>query len=100
MAQLEFFLGERRLFASELRDGRIRIGRVVTCDLSLPSETVSRVHCTIDGDRGTFVVADRSTHGTAVNDEKLTGPRTLVDGDVVAIGLYRARFTTRPPADP
>ncbi|MEQ1500796.1 MAG: sigma 54-interacting transcriptional regulator [Myxococcota bacterium] len=92
MAQIQFHESGRPLFVHVLRPGRTVIGRSDSCDLALPSDSVSRVHCVIDTRPDGFWVHDRSRHGTEVNGERIDA-RQLADGDDIAIGTYRARFT-------
>ena len=57
--------------------------------LTLPAGIagVSRVHCTLVRDEdGQSVVADQSTYGTFVNDEKVGGRVALRVGDVLRLG--------------
>ena len=69
------------------------IGRSDSCDLALPSESVSRVHCVIDARPDGWWVQDRSRHGTEVNDTKIDESRALSEKDEIAIGMYRATFS-------
>jgi two-component system response regulator HydG len=92
MAQLQFHESGRPLFVQPLRPGRTVIGRADSCDLALPSDSVSRVHCVVDGRADGWHVFDRSRHGTTVNGEKVSDGYRLADGDELTLGTYRARF--------
>jgi diguanylate cyclase (GGDEF)-like protein len=64
------------------------IGRGEGCDVVLDMDNVSRRHCEIrQVSGGTHVVEDlRSTNGTFINAEELTGPREMRNGDLVKVG--------------
>jgi DNA-binding winged helix-turn-helix (wHTH) protein len=67
-------------------------------DIDLP--TISRRHARIVIEDGAATIEDLgSKNGTWVGEERLTGPRTLSDGDVVRLGSARFSFcVARPPA--
>jgi predicted component of type VI protein secretion system len=67
-------------------------------DVDLP--TISRRHARIVIHDGAITIEDLgSKNGTWVDDERLTGPRTLSDGNVVCLGRVRLTvFLARPPA--
>src|SRR5688572_10338311 len=98
MAQLQFHEAGRPLFVFLLRPGRTVIGRADSCDLALPSDSVSRVHCVIEGRADGYWISDRSRHGTAVNGQRVDDSRRLDEGDDLGIGTYRAMFSTREEA--
>jgi hypothetical protein len=55
--------------------------------------TVSTRHAQIAPDRGTFVLTDLgSTNGTFVNNQKVTQPVRLSDGDLVRFGNTQIKF--------
>lgn len=92
MAQLQFHEAGRPLFVHVLRPGRTVIGRSDSCDLALPSESVSRIHCVLDGRTDGWFVQDRSRHGTEVNNARID-VHALQEKDEIAIGTYRATFS-------
>ncbi len=48
---------------------------------------VSRHHCAISPEDGNYIIRDvGSSNGTYLNNERLTQPQTLRDGDVIEIG--------------
>jgi transcriptional regulator with AAA-type ATPase domain len=91
MPTLHFQRGGHELFVHVLRSGRTLIGRSDRCDVALPSDAISRTHCTIDERPDGFWLVDRSRHGTPVDGE--TRPETLLrDGAVIQIGPWQALF--------
>jgi len=69
------------------------IGRSPHADWYLPDPRhhISSRHCEISYRDDTYLLIDRSTNGTFVNDaaERLTAPHVLRNGDQIAIGPYR-----------
>lgn len=67
-------------------------------DIDLP--TISRHHARIViGDDAITIEDLGSKNGTWVGDERLAGPRTLSDGNIVCLGSVRFTFRlARPPA--
>ncbi len=97
MPTLHFLRGNDELFVHVLRGGRTLIGRSDRCDIALPSDSISRTHCMIDQRPDGFYLVDRSRHGTLVNGEP-AHEQLLADGDVVAIGAWRARYDEKTSA--
>lgn|SRR5574341_22979 len=65
----------------------VTIGRDITNDIVINDPEVSRHHTRLVRTSGGYTVEDlRSTNGTFVNRQQLTGPRQLVDGDIVGMG--------------
>lgn len=92
------------------RHGAI-IGRSPHSDWSLPDPKnyISSSHCEIDYRGGAYLLFDKSTNGTYVNDAsmRLDGPHVLKDGDLITIGHYKIRVqaagglkSTPPPPTP
>jgi pSer/pThr/pTyr-binding forkhead associated (FHA) protein len=71
-----------------LSAGVTTLGRTTDNDVSFPDDAnVSRQHAEIESRNGDYVVIDlRSSNGTTVNGEKLTGERYLTPGDVIMLG--------------
>jgi len=69
------------------------IGRSPSADWTLPDPRnhISYTHCEIVYKNGSYILNDKSTNGTFVNNarERVKGPYTLVNGDELAIGHYR-----------
>lgn len=91
MPVLVFMEGERTLFRHRLQPGRTVVGRSDRCDVALPSEDVSRVHCVVERRGDVFWVSDRSRHGTRINGSQVQRAE-LSAGDQLGIGPYTARF--------
>ena len=79
--------------------------------LAIPDARVSRRHARITlAEVGNYMLEDLgSANGTYVNEEKIAGPYTLQDNDVIRIGSFRmtfrlpdlgATFDARPPVEP
>jgi type VI secretion system protein len=69
------------------------IGRSPHADWSLPDPKnyISSTHCEIDFRDGAYLLIDKSTNGTSINDapQRLAGVHPIQDGDVIVIGHYR-----------
>lgn len=66
------------------------IGRDPAANLPLNSPVVSWKHAIIDtNDRGEYVIEDRSTNGTFVDGQRVSGSMVLRDGAIVQIGPFR-----------
>jgi adenylate cyclase len=67
-------------------------GRSPDCSLEVPDPNASRQHVRFNWDGAVLVVADNgSSNGTYVNDQRIPGPHTAKDGDVVRLGETRIR---------
>jgi Nif-specific regulatory protein len=75
-------------FAIPLADGMI-IGRDARCSLPLTDTKVSRRHAVLSRGPGGWTIVDQgSTHGTFVNDERITS-HAIRDGDRLRVGETR-----------
>lgn len=101
-------LGQTALGWLELPDGKrrkldseTRIGRSTKNDIVLDDSLVSRNHAHIRRIDDRFVLSDLgSANGVAVNGEPVLTPRTLTDGDTLAMGSTELRFSLEPlPAE-
>src|SRR5712692_10318047 len=83
-----------------LTDGReyvitgaaIVFGREAGCDVVVAGKDVSRRHAEIAQTPTGYVLADSSTNGTFVNEERVQGRRVLQRADVIRIGEESFRF--------
>lgn len=104
--------GDGRLALRALEaSGRIAVGRLEDNELALAWDPeVSRFHAALECHGGVWTLTDDgiSRNGTFVNDERMSGRRRLVDGDLLRVGrtvlLYRtpdaATVETVPGAEP
>ncbi|MCB9765320.1 MAG: sigma 54-interacting transcriptional regulator [Alphaproteobacteria bacterium] len=97
-ATLVLFRGEERLLAWPLRGGRVALGRADTCDLVIPDEAVSRIHCVLTERAGRWSLQDNSRHGTTVNETPVVGQVDLREADVIGVCGYTLRFSQASPA--
>ena len=81
-------------------------GREAGCDVVVGGKDVSRRHAEIVQTPKGYAVADSSTNGTFVNEERVSGQRILKRADVVRIGDENFRFyadvapAAAPPGPP
>lgn len=81
----------------ELLDDEVRIGRSDQNSLCINSDLVSRHHATVLRNGDHHLVRDEgSTNGTFVNDQRLTAPQPLGDGDQIRIGRTVIKYTRSP----
>ena len=75
------------VFALPALRGIVTIGRAPEVELRVDHSSVSRKHARIVVERNGIEITDLDSHnGTRVNGAAFRGARTLVDGDVVAVG--------------
>lgn len=73
----------------ELQFGRLNVGRDPENEIVLPDPAVSRQHCLIECQVDAVTVKDRGTaNGTFLNNEVLSEPTPLREGDRVYVGPY------------
>ena len=83
-----------------LLEGEVLLGRSHEADVRVFDETASRRHARITAREDRVTLEDLgSANGTYLNDEALTGPAVLFDGDVIAIGSLRLRYLSSEGAD-
>ena len=71
MSVLVFFKEERLLFEVRLTSRRTTIGRSDNCDIALPGEEISRLHCWLEKHQEKMILVDKSKHGTFVGGQKI-----------------------------
>jgi two-component system response regulator HydG len=100
MASLRIYQGRHLLIESRLGQGRFLVGRADHCDLALPDERVSRVHCHLERLRnGDVVVVDQSRHGTFVDGEQVD--RALLrHGARVGVGSFELELVLEEGGEP
>lgn len=73
----------------------IRVGRSTECDIVIDDSSISRMHVQFSRQAdGNYIQDLGSRNGTKVNDDVLTGPRQLVQGDIVLIGNIHLAYTS------
>jgi uncharacterized protein len=72
----------------ELRDEVIVIGRDrKSVDFEIPDPAISRRHARLTRRGGSYEIEDlKSSNGTFVNSQRITGPVLLAEGDVIDLG--------------
>jgi diguanylate cyclase (GGDEF)-like protein len=81
----------------ELLGGEVTIGRADQTGLCINSDLVSRHHATVLSEGEGHIVRDEgSTNGTFVNDQRLSAPHALSDGDQIRIGRTVIKYTRSP----
>jgi hypothetical protein len=75
----------------------ITIGRAEGCDIGLFGDnTIERTHARIVRKNDRFLLADADTPaGTFLNDERISSPTPLRDGDLIRVGKSQLRFGER-----
>src|SRR5690606_7269618 len=76
-----------------MRGGTLTVGRGPDNDLVLPDpdKVISKRHCAIEEQNGSFVLIDLSANGTFLNYDKMPvgqTPARLHDGDILTMGAY------------
>jgi parallel beta-helix repeat protein len=85
--------------------GTMRIGRTLDNEITLHDTQISRHHAAISREAGGFTLQDLgSSNGTFLNDQRVTEPRILRDGDRIRVGntnlVFCAVSTSPPPPQP
>ena len=86
--QIEFLSGPRDGEVLNIRTSEALIGRGAGLDVTIVSDTVvSRRHARLRCGEGNLSIEDLdSSFGTFVGGEKISGPRTLQEEEIVCIG--------------
>ena len=75
-------------YLKEFNKFPISIGRRDDNDLIINDILISRIHCTIFQDSGSFYIADlKSTNGTIVDGKKITESVALTNKDQIVLGV-------------
>lgn len=86
----------------ELSKDIVALGRDITNDIVINDPEVSRHHCRLTRTPTGYTLEDLgSTNGTFVNGQRLTGVRSLLNGDTIGLGetvtlSYEARIGPMP----
>lgn len=77
-----------------LTSGTITIGAYPDNALAIEEEIVSGYHAEISGNGEQWILKDLgSTNGTRLNDQLITGPVVILEGDVIRIGKTHIRVS-------
>ena len=88
MYYLQFHRNELPLFEYKLRSRKIRLGRSDSCDIALPGEMISRIHCQLEFRNGKWLLSDDSRHGTFVEGKRIT--KQVIEEDTqFSLGEYQ-----------
>ncbi|MEN8241273.1 MAG: FHA domain-containing protein [Chloroflexota bacterium] len=87
-----------RGYTYNLTDG-ISFGRSGSCDIVIESPKASRHHAKIvhTKDQRWMLIDMESTNGTLLNDEKISEPTEVVDGDQIQVGNFSFRAVINKP---
>ncbi len=73
----------------ELAKNEITIGRDISNDIVVSDAEVSRKHVRLIVQAGQYILEDLgSTNGTFVNEQRISGPRILSEGDTIQLGEH------------
>jgi hypothetical protein len=83
--------------AYQLSRRTVQIGRDAGAGIVLKDPTVSRFHADVRSEAGGYVLYSSGATGAFVNEEEVSRPRLLQNGDEVRIGRITLAFTTIAP---
>ena len=73
-------------------DRAVTIGRARECDISVPSQMVSRTHGKVEYDKGVWVYTDlKSSNGSRINGKRVERA-VLQSGDVIDVGGFMITY--------
>jgi hypothetical protein len=87
-----WLINEGTGIAFDLADAQTTIGRDPRNDVLVHDATVSRFHAEVRRDGEQWTLHVNGTTGAEVNDARVDGPRTLLDGDRIGVGTNVLRF--------
>ncbi len=72
------------------------LGRADKNDIVFPEKIISKMHAKISKINGGFQIVDQSTHGTFVNEKRLSKGKAcaIQNGDTITIGNYHVRISS------
>jgi pSer/pThr/pTyr-binding forkhead associated (FHA) protein len=84
-----------------LFEGEITLGRSRGCGIVLADPCISRVHALVAVRSGRVYLQDlRSSNGTFVDGERISGEQEITEGDRISIGNYDLLLHLGPPIEP
>ena len=76
-----------------LRKASVRLGRDISCDVTVDDSSVSRVHAVINAMPDGYILTDLdSTNGTWISDVQVADSRQLKGGELIRIGNTILKF--------
>lgn len=93
-----FLVNEGERLAYPVRRRTTSIGRDAASHIVVRDPTVSRFHADVRAEAGEHVLYSMGSAGTTVNGLRVSGPQLLAEGDEVAVGPVRLRYTREPVA--
>lgn len=91
-AQIEF----DKTMDVEIPKSMVTIGRASGNDVSIPHESISRSHCTVQLNKGVFTITDLgSSNGTFIDGERLAPnkPKNFLSTSQVTLGKIECEFS-------
>lgn len=92
---LEWHLDRTNAPECEISNTSIVIGRSSNSDIQIEGPTISRIHCIIRNSGQVKIIEDKSTNGTYVNDQRISRPTPLREGDQIKVGTHIFLWTSR-----
>jgi DNA-binding NtrC family response regulator len=92
MSYLTFYRENKPIIRHELKTETIKIGRDPLSDIQLVEDDISRTHAEIFWSNGNFLITDKSTNGTFVNNSRITDSRPLQHADNIIIGDWNIKY--------
>jgi two-component system response regulator GlrR len=89
---LRFFKDNELLMEYRLSPGRTTLGRADSCDVALPGETISRLHCIVQGRGDSWALLDKSRHGIQIKGKRIEERTDLADATRFELGPYQVDF--------
>ena len=88
-----FLVNEGERLAYPVRRRTTSIGRDAASHVVVRDPTVSRFHADVRAEAGEHVLYSMGSAGTTVNGLRVSGPQLLAEGDEIAVGPVRLRYT-------
>lgn len=93
-----FLVNEGDRLAYPVRRRTTSIGRDAASHIVVRDPTVSRFHADVRAEAGEHVLYSMGSAGTTINELRVSGPQLLTEGDEIAVGTLRLRYTREPVA--